>query len=156
MLAQQAGLMAFVPPQPGQREVIYYDPSVPMASPEDGVFDMARRDAPAPPDPLANESRAARDTLPAPLPEAAAPAPAPVPAAPVASPKAAPAPATAPHTPVALALDDSVLPEPDVGAERPAAAAEPAKPAVLDLPDDTYREEPPAPVDAGMGELESL
>ncbi len=43
MLAEQAEQLAFVQPSPGQREMVYYDPAVPLVAPEDANFAVAQR-----------------------------------------------------------------------------------------------------------------
>lgn len=43
MLAEQAEQLAFVQPSPGQREMVYYDPTVPLVAPEDANFAVAQR-----------------------------------------------------------------------------------------------------------------
>ena len=43
MLAEQAEQLAFVQPSPGQREMVYYDPTVPLVPPEDANFAVAQR-----------------------------------------------------------------------------------------------------------------
>jgi len=56
MLAEQAEQLAFVQPSPGQREIIYYDPSIPLVAPEDANFAVAQLDGQSQPDPVASES----------------------------------------------------------------------------------------------------
>jgi hypothetical protein len=129
MLAEQAEQLAFVQPSPGQREVIYYDPAVPLVAPEDENFAVAQleegRQAPA------EESEARADQSPAvPVPAAdtAIPAPsaAPVVEVPADSPAmdqvpvAVPIPAVQPATPEATtpaasdaAVDGVVLEVPE-------------------------------------------
>lgn len=56
MLAEQAEQLAFVQPSPGQREMIYYDPSIPLVRPEEENFAVAQLDGAAQPNPGATES----------------------------------------------------------------------------------------------------
>lgn len=51
MLSEQAKQMAFVQPHPGQREMIYYNPSIPLVSPEDRNFAVAQLDGVTEPEP---------------------------------------------------------------------------------------------------------
>ncbi|MBL7648786.1 MAG: hypothetical protein JNK74_21625 [Candidatus Hydrogenedentes bacterium] len=56
MLAEQAEQLAFVQPSPGQREIIYFDPNVPLVAPEDANIAVAQREGGSESNPVATES----------------------------------------------------------------------------------------------------
>lgn len=146
VLAAQAGTMNFVPPQPGQREVIRYDPNVPLVHLEDTMFDLALRDTPAQPDPLGAESRA-NTSANTNTSTSTAPALQPVDSGVVAAPVASSA-------PVPLEMEGQLESVDTV--EAPADPDTAAETVVLSLPEDAYVEESHGLVDTGMGALESL
>lgn len=153
VLAERAAVLEFVQPSPGQREIIHYDPASLPEYREGSPFALALRDAPAIPEPAADESQLARESARA----AAAPATAPLNApAPEQEPPYQPEPAAPVVLEIEPSLDSVTVP---VDAPAPATAAveqAPEEPVVLDLPDTLYVEEPLNRVDAGMGSLESL
>lgn len=150
ILAERAELLDFVPPGPGQREAIPYDPAVLDRFPEDSVFEMARLDGAPDTAPAAPESRSNRTTA-----EPAYGENAPLQDADTEADANRPDSAAAP---VRLEIESPL--EPTVQPEAPAAVEDAdgprAEPVVLDLPDDAYVETPVNLVDAGMGSLESL
>lgn len=60
ILAEQAEVMAFRQPSPGQREVIHYDPTKPVFPPEDENIAIAQRDGMVEPEPAVTESLSGR------------------------------------------------------------------------------------------------
>lgn len=152
MLAEQAERMAFVQPSPGQREIIYYDPSIPLVAPEDANFAVAQLDGQSQPDPAAPESmtnQSAYVDTPVIVPvaePAAVPVPVEVhiPSAVEAAPIAVEVPPAAPITPDIAA--ESVLSD---------APATVVTHVVLDLPEDAYVEDLTV-LEAEMESLESL
>ena len=56
MLAEQAEQLAFVQPSPGQREIIYFDPAIPLVAPEDANIAVAQREGGSESNPVATES----------------------------------------------------------------------------------------------------
>lgn len=60
ILAEQAEVMAFRQPSPGQREVIHYDPAIPVFPPEDQNIAIARREGMTESEPAVTESLSGR------------------------------------------------------------------------------------------------
>lgn len=157
VLAAHAGTLNFVPPQPGQREVIYYESTEFAAQPEDVAFDVALRDVVEPPDPMANESLVGRSAAPS----ASAPGPSPVPVVPLPLESAAEPPVESavpvtPQVPDGVVFSSEVVSTPVVLEIEESAEGSPEAAVVLELPDDAYLDPFTSPVDAGMGTLESL
>lgn len=110
MLAEQAEQLAFVQPSPGQREIIYYDPAVPLVAPEDENFAVAQLDEGRQAASVESEARADQSpAVPVPAADTAIPAPDAAPVVEVAAdtpvmdqvPVAAPVPAVETVTPEA-------------------------------------------------------
>lgn len=173
MLAEQAEQMAFVQPSPGQREMIYYDPSIPLVPPADGDFTVAQLDGASQPNPGATEAAGDQSTIvsaPAavvvavdtelPVSETADVAGTAVPPVP---PVAAP---LLPEIPESLAVTESpvtaespVVTEAPVLTEAPVSTATPATVVtnvVLDLPEAGAAEETVVDLESAMESLESL
>lgn len=135
MLAEQAEQLAFVQPSPGQREIIYYDPSIPLVAPEDANITVAQLDGQSQPDPVAPESMTDQsayvDTpVIVPVTEPAAvqvPVEVPSPSAVVAAPAAVEVPVAAPLTPDA--------PVESVRSDAPATVVTNV---VLDIPEEAF------------------
>ncbi len=155
MLAEQAEQLAFVQPSPGQREMVYYDPSVPLVAPEDENFAVAQLDGGKQADPAETESLTDQ-SAPAPrmdsaIPLQAAPSAATLQEMPVAeTPAVEPVPLSAP-TPAS---------EPESLASPPVSAADTAPDTVvtnvvLDLPDAPLPEDV-VDLESAMESLESL
>jgi len=174
MLAEQAEQMVFVQPSPGQREMIYYDPSIPLVPPADGDFTVAQLDGASQPNPGAMEAAGDQSTLisaPAavvvpvdtemPVSETAdvaGTAMPPVP--PVASPLLPEIPETLAVTTEAPAVAESpVVTELSVVTETPVSTEAPATVVtnvVLDLPEAGAAEETVVDLESAMESLESL
>ena len=135
VLATRAALLDFIQPEPGQREIISYNPASLVPHPEDGGFAVARLDG-------LSSSEAA--------PEQAASDPVPTPAA---------TPPTASAGPVLLEIEtslESISPPAASGTAPDEVDGVAEDVVVLDLPDQTFVEKPANLLDAGMGSLESL
>jgi hypothetical protein len=159
MLAAQAEQLAFVQPSPGQREIIYYDPSIPLVAPEvdiptnnpeDENIAVAQTEGSTQPNPVATESmtdQSAYVERPALTPALES----------VAVPVAQPIPSAVEPAPVAV----EVAPEVPVTPEVPAASvlteapAMMVTPVVLELPEEAYVEEVTV-LESEMESLESL
>ncbi len=146
MLAEQAEQLAFVQPSPGQREMVYYDPSVPLVVPEDENFAVAQLDDGKQTDPVETVSLTDQST-PAPRMDSAIPVP--------------PAPASATLSEVSVAETPAVeltpVSEPVVP-EAPVATAAPdtvVTNVLLELPDAPLPEDI-VDLESAMESLESL
>lgn len=160
MLAEQAEQMAFVQPSPGQREIIYYDPSVPLVAPEDANFAVAQLDGQSQPDPVASESvtdQAGYVDGPAIVPVAEPAAVSAPENAPLQVPVEVPMPSAVEVAPVAVDVPPAAPVTPEVPAESVLsdAPATVVTNVVLDLPEEAYVEDLTV-LEAEMESLESL
>lgn len=151
MLAEQAEQLAFVQPSPGQREMVYYDPTVPLVAPEDENFAVAQLDGGKQADPVETESLTDQSTpVPAPRVDSAFPVPAATVAAPLMETPAAETPVMEPAP-----VSEPVAPE---GILAPAATAAPeavVTNVVLELPDAPLPDDV-VDLESAMESLESL
>lgn len=157
MLAEQAEQMAFVQPSPGQREIIYYDPSISLVAPEDANFAVAQLDDQSPPDPATSESKSEQSAyvespVLVPVVESAEIAP-----ESVLVPTEIATPSTVAPAPVAVEAPpaEPVMPEAPAESTASDVPATVVTPVVLELPEEAYVEDLTV-LESEMESLESL
>ena len=157
VLASRAALLEFVQPDPGQRELIRYEPASLIGHREEHGYEMAALDTAPMPEPALDEARSARGTT----------AATPIPAAPLqADVPIQPEPVTPFVLEIEPAFESVVVPQATLPAKADtpgtmAPAADPPvkfvrTPVVLDLPDNAFLDAPHTLMDVDMGDLESL